>query len=98
MSLRRLEYQGTYFEVGLGNCGQTNVDTDMIVALATTTYASGAHCGDVRSTILYCISFDHKLTYLSNLQKVKIKSNGKTHTATVRDSCVGCDAGDLGMF
>ncbi|KII95727.1 hypothetical protein PLICRDRAFT_170337 [Plicaturopsis crispa FD-325 SS-3] len=36
--------QGTWFEVGLGNCGKTSVDSDHIVALATSKYASGAHC------------------------------------------------------
>ncbi|KII95718.1 hypothetical protein PLICRDRAFT_170331 [Plicaturopsis crispa FD-325 SS-3] len=36
--------QGTWFEVGLGNCGKTSVDSDHIIALATSQYASGAHC------------------------------------------------------
>ncbi|KAG6866385.1 hypothetical protein C0991_004668 [Blastosporella zonata] len=46
-SIEKREYTGraTYFEVGLGSCGQTNVDSDYIVALNPTTYAGGAHCG-----------------------------------------------------
>ncbi|KAG6809305.1 hypothetical protein H0H92_000763 [Tricholoma furcatifolium] len=37
--------RATYFEVGLGSCGKTNVDSDYIVALNPTTYAKGVHCG-----------------------------------------------------
>ncbi|KAG5642125.1 hypothetical protein DXG03_003597 [Asterophora parasitica] len=37
--------RATYFEVGLGSCGWTNVDTDYIVALSPSTYAGGVHCG-----------------------------------------------------
>ncbi|KNZ74866.1 hypothetical protein J132_05864 [Termitomyces sp. J132] len=37
--------QAVWFNVGLGSCGQTNVDSDYIVALNPKTYAGGAHCG-----------------------------------------------------
>ncbi|THU85026.1 hypothetical protein K435DRAFT_869679 [Dendrothele bispora CBS 962.96] len=37
--------KATYFYVGLGNCGWQSVDTDWVVALATSTYANGEHCG-----------------------------------------------------
>ncbi|KAG6920167.1 hypothetical protein DXG01_004935 [Tephrocybe rancida] len=45
--LEKRDYSGraTYFYVGLGSCGQTNIDSDYIVALNPTTYAGGAHCG-----------------------------------------------------
>ncbi|KAG6861159.1 hypothetical protein C0995_003168 [Termitomyces sp. Mi166 len=45
--LQKREYSGkaTWFNVGLGSCGQTNVDSDYIVALNPSTYAGGAHCG-----------------------------------------------------
>ncbi|KZT23541.1 hypothetical protein NEOLEDRAFT_1179989 [Neolentinus lepideus HHB14362 ss-1] len=36
--------QGTWFNVGLGNCGEYNQDSDLIVALDTATYNSGSHC------------------------------------------------------
>lgn len=39
--------RGTYFAVGLGACGVTNVDSDYIVALSTADYGSGQHCGKV---------------------------------------------------
>ncbi|KIY68069.1 hypothetical protein CYLTODRAFT_395906 [Cylindrobasidium torrendii FP15055 ss-10] len=43
-SKRGLSGTATYFAVGLGACGDTNVDSDWIVALATNTYAGGSHC------------------------------------------------------
>ncbi|KAF5380417.1 hypothetical protein D9615_004720 [Tricholomella constricta] len=45
--LRTRDFGGkaTYFAVGLGSCGQQNVDSDYIVALNPSTYAGGAHCG-----------------------------------------------------
>ncbi|KAG6836559.1 hypothetical protein H0H93_006786 [Arthromyces matolae] len=45
--LQKRDYTGkaTWFYVGLGSCGETNVDTDYIVALNPTMYASGSHCG-----------------------------------------------------
>ncbi|TFK51103.1 hypothetical protein OE88DRAFT_1660412 [Heliocybe sulcata] len=36
--------RGTWFNVGLGNCGKYNKDSDLIVALDTATYNSGSHC------------------------------------------------------
>jgi len=36
--------RGTWFNVGLGNCGKMNKPSDLIVALATKTYADGVHC------------------------------------------------------
>lgn len=46
LEARSKTYQGrgTWFNVGLGNCGKENVDSDLIVALDTATYASGKHC------------------------------------------------------
>ncbi|KZT03484.1 uncharacterized protein LAESUDRAFT_659606 [Laetiporus sulphureus 93-53] len=35
----------TYYEVGLGSCGQTNVPTDSIVALDSALYNGGSECG-----------------------------------------------------
>jgi len=39
--------RGTWFEVGLGNCGITNTDSDPIVAIAKSRYDAndGANCG-----------------------------------------------------
>ncbi|KAF8070779.1 RlpA-like double-psi beta-barrel-protein domain-containing protein-containing protein [Lyophyllum atratum] len=44
--------KATYFAVGLGSCGQTNVDSDYIVALNPERYEGGSHCGKkVRITV-----------------------------------------------
>ncbi|KAG9309829.1 RlpA-like double-psi beta-barrel-protein domain-containing protein-containing protein [Chiua virens] len=37
--------RGTWFDVGLGACGNTNVNSDHIVALAIDMYNGGSHCG-----------------------------------------------------
>ncbi|KAH8825187.1 RlpA-like double-psi beta-barrel-protein domain-containing protein-containing protein [Flagelloscypha sp. PMI_526] len=39
--------QGTWFHPGLGNCGKTNKDSDMIVAISKARYDSehGSNCG-----------------------------------------------------
>ncbi|THH13223.1 hypothetical protein EW146_g6970 [Bondarzewia mesenterica] len=42
---KRNSGRGTFFEVGLGACGNTNTDSDLIVALAAADYANGSHCG-----------------------------------------------------
>ncbi|KZT70527.1 hypothetical protein DAEQUDRAFT_725462 [Daedalea quercina L-15889] len=36
--------RGTYYEVGLGACGYTDVDTDYIVAISHDIYGSGGNC------------------------------------------------------
>ncbi|KAI0712542.1 RlpA-like double-psi beta-barrel-protein domain-containing protein-containing protein [Earliella scabrosa] len=36
--------RGTWFNVGLGACGKTNVDSDKIVAISTKIYGSGGNC------------------------------------------------------
>ncbi|KAF7982260.1 hypothetical protein HWV62_29497 [Athelia sp. TMB] len=66
---------GTWFEPDVGNCGWRNKSTDMIVALPTSDYDGGKHCG----------------------KKIKIKSEGKTHTAEVVDRCPDCHEGSLDM-
>jgi hypothetical protein len=38
--------RGTWFDVGLGACGHTSVNSDFIVALPASNYDGGSHCGD----------------------------------------------------
>jgi expansin (peptidoglycan-binding protein) len=35
----------TYYAVGLGACGWTNSDSEMVVAMNAPQYSDGAHCG-----------------------------------------------------
>ncbi|KAF9451491.1 hypothetical protein P691DRAFT_699142 [Macrolepiota fuliginosa MF-IS2] len=37
--------KATWFNVGLGSCGQTNTDSELVVALATSTMSGGQSCG-----------------------------------------------------
>ncbi|ORY96857.1 RlpA-like double-psi beta-barrel-protein domain-containing protein-containing protein [Syncephalastrum racemosum] len=36
---------GTFYEVGLGSCGSTNKDTQMVAALSSSLMGSGKYCG-----------------------------------------------------
>ncbi|RPD62744.1 hypothetical protein L226DRAFT_568551 [Lentinus tigrinus ALCF2SS1-7] len=38
--------RGTWFEVGLGACGEYNVDSDKIIALSSDIYSNGKYCND----------------------------------------------------
>ncbi|KAI7852624.1 RlpA-like double-psi beta-barrel-protein domain-containing protein-containing protein [Circinella umbellata] len=44
---RRQSYSGdgTFYTVGLGSCGQTNSDTEMVAALSSSLMSSGDNCG-----------------------------------------------------
>ena len=39
--------QGTWFEVGLGACGDTSVDSDKIIAISHDIYDDGKYCNKV---------------------------------------------------
>ena len=41
--------RGTWFNVGLGACGKTNVDSDKIIAISADIYGNGGYCGKVRT-------------------------------------------------
>jgi hypothetical protein len=45
--------QGTWFDVGLGACGHTSVNSDFIVALPASNYDGGSHCGDVCALLMF---------------------------------------------
>ena len=40
-------FQGTWFDVGLGACGEWNVNSDKIVAISSQIYGSGGNCNQV---------------------------------------------------
>lgn len=46
-----LSLQGTWFDVGLGACGQWNVNSDFIVAISHDRWANGGNCEQVRSAL-----------------------------------------------
>ncbi|KAI8089466.1 RlpA-like double-psi beta-barrel-protein domain-containing protein-containing protein [Halteromyces radiatus] len=36
---------GTFYTVGLGSCGKTNTDSELVVALSSSLMAKGKYCG-----------------------------------------------------
>ncbi|CAO3699284.1 hypothetical protein G6F70_004660 [Rhizopus microsporus] len=74
--------KGTYYDVGPGSCGQTNSNSEMVVAVNKEQMANG---GNPNS--------NPKCN-----KKVKIVGpSGKSATARVVDTCPGCDSGSLDM-
>ncbi|KAF9014355.1 hypothetical protein BDZ89DRAFT_1142392 [Hymenopellis radicata] len=51
---RSFSGQATYFDVGLGACGDTSVSTDYVVALASADYDDGQYCG--QTVVITCSS------------------------------------------
>jgi len=74
---------GTFYETGLGACGITNVDTDLIAAVADTTFDSfpGATANPNANPICN--------------KKVTASFQGKSVTVSITDRCTGCGASDL---
>ncbi|KAI8330746.1 RlpA-like double-psi beta-barrel-protein domain-containing protein-containing protein [Chlamydoabsidia padenii] len=66
---------GTYYTVGLGSCGETNADTDLVVALSEELMDGGKSCG----------------------KQIKITTPSGSVTATVVDTCPGCDQGSVDL-
>ncbi|KAG1052813.1 hypothetical protein G6F46_003519 [Rhizopus delemar] len=74
--------KGTYYDVGPGSCGNTDTDSEMVVAINKSQMGNGAnpnsnpHCN----------------------KRVKIiGSSGKACYARVVDTCPGCDHGSIDM-
>ncbi|KAI8887564.1 hypothetical protein K501DRAFT_268656 [Backusella circina FSU 941] len=72
---------GTYYNTGLGSCGITSKDTDLIAALNAPQMSNGANpnnnpiCG----------------------KKAKVKGPNGTVTVTIVDTCPPCKSGDLDL-
>jgi hypothetical protein len=80
------EYTGdlTWYDVGLGACGQTNVDGDLIVAIS--------------HVIFDAYSTGNPNTNPLCGKSVTIRGkDGASHQAKVVDRCVGCLEGDLDL-
>ena len=48
--------KGTYFNVGLGACGEFDTDDDAIVAISADLYGDGGYCNRVRNYTAIFIS------------------------------------------
>lgn len=74
--------EGTFYSTGLGACGETNQDTDYIVAVSHILYENNQVNGN---------SNDNSLCG----KKIKASYEGKSVEVTVVDSCEGCAENDL---
>ncbi|EIM82454.1 barwin-like endoglucanase [Stereum hirsutum FP-91666 SS1] len=83
--LARQSYSGdgTYYSPGLGACGLTNADTDLIVAVSTSLYDS--YPGATSNPNLNPICG----------KTITATYNGKSVTAAVEDKCYACAEYDL---
>lgn len=86
MAASGTEYSGdlTWYDVGLGACGETNVDGDHIVAISHVIF--DAYSTGNPNTNPLCGK------YVSIQGK-----DGQTHQAKVVDRCLGCVEGDLDL-
>lgn len=79
-----LSGDGTFFDTGLGACGQTTSNTDLIAAVSMELYDSfPGYSGGNPNNNPICG------------KKVKANYNGKSVIVTVVDRCVGCACGAL---
>lgn len=74
--------EGTYYSPGLGACGETNTDSDYIVAIASSVYNTGTRNGNSNDNS-YCG------------RTINAYYSGRSVQVTVVDSCGGCDENDL---
>ena len=49
LNLCSIRIKGTYFNVGLGACGEFDTDDDAIVAISADLYGDGSYCNRVRN-------------------------------------------------
>jgi hypothetical protein len=86
MAASGTEYSGelTWYDVGLGACGFTNVDGDHIVAISHTIFDS------------YSTGNPNTNPLCGKYVSIQGK-DGQTHQAKVVDRCVGCVEGDLDL-
>lgn len=74
--------EGTYYSTGLGACGQTNSDTDYIVAISHELYDKYTPNGNPNKNTLCG-------------KKIQASYQGKSVEVTVVDRCEGCSYYDL---
>jgi len=78
----------TYYTPGLGACGITNSEDDMIVAISQVTF-------DLAQAFAEGGSSDPNKNPLCN-QKISLQGkDGTMHTVTITDRCVACTDKDL---
>ncbi|KLU82246.1 hypothetical protein MAPG_01320 [Magnaporthiopsis poae ATCC 64411] len=74
----------TWYNVGLGACGQTNKDSDLIVALNKADFDPYTPGGNPNKNTLCG-------------KKMRVSYGGKSVDVTLRDRCDGCKKGDVDL-
>ncbi|KAG9301194.1 hypothetical protein G9A89_012577 [Geosiphon pyriformis] len=76
--------EGTYYNPGLGACGQTDGDNDAVVAMAAPDFDPSTPNGNPNKNSLCG-------------KQIRIYHEGKSATATIQDRCPECKSGDVDM-
>ncbi|KAL8382004.1 hypothetical protein RB595_006001 [Gaeumannomyces hyphopodioides] len=74
----------TWYNVGLGACGKTNKDSDLIVALNWVDFDPHTPGGNPNKNTLCG-------------KKMRVSYNGKSVDVVLRDRCAGCKKGDVDL-
>lgn len=93
--------QGTWFDVGLGACGDTDTNSAKIVAISSKIYGTGGNCNQVRSLRSPAKAADCADLFppsRSQWMQITNTANGKTAYGKVRDECPGCGQYDIGAY
>ncbi|CEP07985.1 hypothetical protein [Parasitella parasitica] len=75
--------EGTYYDVGLGSCGQTNSNSELVAALNAPQMQNGAN--------------PNKNPQCGKKIKVTNPANGKSVTVKIVDTCPPCSSGDVDL-
>ncbi|OAC98360.1 hypothetical protein MUCCIDRAFT_124855, partial [Mucor lusitanicus CBS 277.49] len=75
--------EGTYYDVGLGSCGQTNSNSEMVAALNAPQMQNGANP-------------NHNPQCNKSI-RVTNPANGKSVTVKIVDTCPPCSSGDVDL-
>ncbi|KAG2202634.1 hypothetical protein INT47_002066 [Mucor saturninus] len=74
---------GTWFDIGLGSCGQTNTDTDFVAALNAPQMMNGAN--------------PNANPMCGKQIKITNPANGKSVTVKIVDTCPPCASGSVDL-
>ncbi len=75
---------GSFYEVGLGACGMTNTDSQLVAALPAAQFDAATPAGNPNANP-YCN------------KKMQVTTGGKSVVVTVVDRCAGCATGDVDL-
>ncbi|CAG8680772.1 14576_t:CDS:2 [Acaulospora morrowiae] len=75
--------EGTFYEIGMGACGQQNTDQDLVAALPVSMFGNSPN--------------NNPNLNKNCFRNATVSHNGKSVTVTIVDICQGCKSGDLDL-